>query len=171
MAQEARRPRTGRKIRSGQRLATMAFAVALPCIAIPCEGLADEARSAYSLFSADSAQKPVAHAACADCHGTPAARPPGSPTAWSENSTVCLRCHQESSGPGHTYVNGHAISVPYPTLDPGFEPSSRVVDAGLRLPGGRVECVTCHDVHAAGLPGRVRVSLDNSHLCLTCHRK
>ena len=37
-----------------------------------------------------------------------------------------------------------------------------------------VSCMTCHDVHnagASGKPGLLRISNDNSDLCLTCHNK
>jgi predicted CXXCH cytochrome family protein len=82
-----------------------------------------------------------------------------------------LRCHISTSAPGHAFANGHPVGVLYPMADANFAPDAVVLGAGLVLPGGRLECVTCHDVHDAVTPGRIRIENTGSRLCLTCHRK
>jgi predicted CXXCH cytochrome family protein len=42
----------------------------------------------------------------------------------------------------------------------------------VRLPDGRVECVSCHDPHnQSGTQAMLAVSNRRSALCLTCHVK
>lgn len=107
-------------------------------------------------------------------------------------SLVCLGCHDGSLatstlGSAHALLAGvrsgfavdtlvslrdHPIGVPYPRGDPGYRPAPLVEARGVRLPEGRVECVSCHDPHnRAGIDKMLVRSNRRSALCLTCHVK
>lgn len=108
-------------------------------------------------------------------------------------SLICLGCHDgtvasSTIGTAHAMLAGvregfevpdgfvwrdHPIGVPYPQRERGYVPRSRVeADGRIRLPEGRVECVSCHDPHnAAGEPYLLAMSNRRSALCLACHEK
>ncbi|MCG3131428.1 MAG: hypothetical protein FLDDKLPJ_02220 [Phycisphaerae bacterium] len=108
-------------------------------------------------------------------------------------SLICLGCHDgtvasSTIGTAHAMLAGvregfevpdgfvwrdHPIGVPYPQGERGYVPRSRVeADGRIRLPEGRVECVSCHDPHnAAGEPYLLAMSNRRSALCLACHEK
>ena len=89
----------------------------------------------------------------------------------------------------------HPISITYDAAlaatDPGlFDPTTRTVTMGdvndksrtgtlaeMMLPGGKVQCSSCHDVHnnftPAGTNGQpfLRISRAGSAICLACHDK
>ncbi|MCU7905650.1 MAG: cytochrome C [Candidatus Thiodiazotropha sp. (ex Epidulcina cf. delphinae)] len=85
--------------------------------------------------------------------------------------------------------NDHPISITYDNVaDTGLVDPSTTVTVGdaaqgdqisgtiadLMLPGGQVQCNSCHDVHnVRAMPGTklLRVSNVNSALCTTCHDK
>jgi len=110
-------------------------------------------------------------------------------------STMCLRCHdgtiardtvaaanQKSRfsnqdhpglfGAGHG-TSEHPVGVEYPRVDEDFRPAAIVISEGaVTLPGGKVECISCHDPHAmSGQPYMLVKSNAKSALCLTCHQK
>jgi predicted CXXCH cytochrome family protein len=108
-------------------------------------------------------------------------------------SLICLGCHDGAVatsviGSAHAMLAGvregfsvpdgfvwrdHPIGVPYPTSDRQYRPLSFVsVDGKVRLPEGRLECISCHDPHdASGVPKMLVMSNRRSALCLTCHVK
>jgi predicted CXXCH cytochrome family protein len=67
----------------------------------------------------------------------------------------------------------HPVGVAYPRIDKGFKPMTSVTAGGdVRLPDGKVECVSCHDPHnTAGVAHFLVKSNSRSSLCLTCHKK
>lgn len=110
----------------------------------------------------------------------------------------CLRCHdgtiaRDSFGTAvkrrrdarFRYVNhpglfkagiqtgDHPVGVDYPRLEDDYRPISTVTAGdSVVLPGGRVECISCHDPHnLADLPYMLVTSNARSALCLTCHKK
>ncbi len=109
-------------------------------------------------------------------------------------TTSCLRCHDGtvassniSSAQRAEFVNktrssrfapahgssNHPVGVDYPMLDRSFKPVSTVTGKGsVSLPGGKVECLSCHDPHnGSGQEYFLVTSNARSALCLTCHRK
>jgi predicted CXXCH cytochrome family protein len=107
---------------------------------------------------------------------------------------TCLLCHDGTmasdmfgglggGGPtrrGHPAANrsahggsNHPVGVEYPLFDPEYRPVGLIEAEGLvPLPGGRVECVSCHDPHnELGRPYMLTKSNERSALCLTCHDK
>ena len=112
-------------------------------------------------------------------------------------SLVCLSCHDGSTavdaydgmdgaqfiqdigtgratiGRGGDLRTDHPIGVQYPDFDRGFRPRVRIeAEGAVLLPGGQVECLSCHDVHNQyGVEKFLVKSNDRSALCLTCHRK
>lgn len=108
------------------------------------------------------------------------------------SSLLCLSCHDGVVAPDvyagphaatwHETAAGarsggrrsisHPIGVAYPSIDPNYHPAATVTADGLiDLPGGRVQCVSCHDPHNTRRhPGMLVKSNERSRLCLSCHR-
>jgi predicted CXXCH cytochrome family protein len=107
-------------------------------------------------------------------------------------SLVCLGCHDgtvatSTIGTSHAFLAGvregfavpdgfvwrdHPIGVPYPNNNREYHPESFVAARGVRLPEGRIECISCHDPHnEAGIKDMLVMSNRRSALCLTCHIK
>lgn len=109
-------------------------------------------------------------------------------------TTMCMRCHDGTIAKetltgvvGNRFANkqnpsmfstghgrsDHPVGVVYPSVDRGFRPPTSVVASGeVSLPGGRVECTSCHDPHnQAGVAHMLVKSNARSALCLTCHKK
>ncbi|MDH3214893.1 MAG: hypothetical protein OEN01_01215 [Candidatus Krumholzibacteria bacterium] len=94
---------------------------------------------------------------------------------------ACAGCHDGDSPPGGLNFEGtligtdlsndHPVSIQYdPTADSKFHPAADVVSAGLPLyVANRVECGSCHDPHSAQWRPFLRMSNDDSAMCLTCH--
>lgn len=94
----------------------------------------------------------------------------------------CERCHPEFFGTGPEIVwtgtdlrDDHPISMTYPTAgqDPEFEtpPDPTNGWSDVILVGGKVECVSCHNVHDNTIEPFLNKSNAGSALCLTCHDK
>jgi predicted CXXCH cytochrome family protein len=80
--------------------------------------------------------------------------------------------HPGLFGAGHGRSD-HPVGVEYPNVQDGYHPANKVEASGeVRLPGGRVECITCHDPHdMSGQKYMLVMSNARSALCLTCHDK
>jgi predicted CXXCH cytochrome family protein len=107
-------------------------------------------------------------------------------------SLICLSCHDgtvstSTIGASHSMLAGvregfavpegfvwrdHPIGVPYPIAPRDYHPAAFVIKQKMRLPDGRIECVSCHDPHnVAGVKHLLWTSNRRSALCLTCHIK
>jgi len=107
-------------------------------------------------------------------------------------SLLCLGCHDgtiatSTMGTSHALLAGmregfavpdgfvwrdHPIGIPYPAGRRDYRPKSFVEKAGIRLPEGRIECISCHDPHnTRGIEHLLATSNRRSALCLTCHVK
>ncbi|MEP0843473.1 MAG: cytochrome c3 family protein [Phycisphaerae bacterium] len=107
-------------------------------------------------------------------------------------SLLCLGCHDgtiatSTIGTSHALLAGlregfavpegfvwrdHPIGIAYPAGKRGFQPRVFVEKKGVRLPEGRIECVSCHDPHnSGGFDHLLVMSNRRSALCLTCHIK
>jgi len=113
-------------------------------------------------------------------------------------SLVCLSCHDGSTAPDvyggmrldvvtvagaddppgrrlrrEALRRDHPVGVAFPADPTRFRPRSQVEAEGfVVLPHGRVECLSCHDVHDQYGGERLLVrQLEDGLLCLTCHRK
>ncbi len=116
-------------------------------------------------------------------------RPDDGGAAWpgiDAQSRKCLGCHDgvtagdsvngtdragARSGYGHDQKN-HPIGIPYRTTgrnqsDTQLRPVS-MLPAEIRLPQGRVSCVSCHNLYAK-TPKLLSAPIEESHLCFTCH--
>ncbi len=105
---------------------------------------------------------------------------------------LCLSCHDGRIAPdvysrahatslsgqlGASRLSGgrlasHPVGVKYPNDDPKYRPAAAVTAGGqVKLPGGRVQCTSCHDPHNTGGHEKFLISSNQrSRLCLTCHR-
>lgn len=107
-------------------------------------------------------------------------------------SLVCLGCHDgtvatSTIGGAHSMLAGvregfampdgfvwrdHPIGIPYSQNRREYRPEAHVLKAGIRLPEGRIECISCHEPHNAHGHGKMlSKSNKRSALCLTCHIK
>ncbi len=97
---------------------------------------------------------------CIDCHGS------GCDTS----------CHGfwnfTNSFLGTNLGNEHPIAVPYPAT-PEFvpAPAGGKFPNGVQLVNGRIECVSCHNVHDPAIRPFLRTPNNASSLCFTCHAK
>jgi predicted CXXCH cytochrome family protein len=117
---------------------------------------------------------------------------PGSETAESRGlagaaiSHSCLECHDgvSASDAGHETTDGrsggfvgdrsrnHPVGVHYPPsgtrgVEVPLRPAS-LLPKSIRLPDGKVSCVSCHDVYGRG-EHKLTVPIEGSRLCMTCH--
>jgi len=109
-------------------------------------------------------------------------------------SLICLGCHDGTVassmiGSSHALLAGvragfevpegymwrdHPIGIPYPANNTrDFRPEAFVKAEGkIRLPEGRIECISCHDPHnQSGVDKMLVMSNRRSALCLACHIK
>ena len=107
-------------------------------------------------------------------------------------SLICLSCHDGSLatstiGAAHAILSevrggflppdglagrDHPIGVPYPSSNRDYRPAAFLEAQHVRLPDGRVECISCHDPHdSAGVDKMLVMSNRRSALCLACHVK
>jgi predicted CXXCH cytochrome family protein len=107
-------------------------------------------------------------------------------------SLICFGCHDgtiatSTIGSSHAMLAGvregfhmpdgfawrdHPIGVLYPSNPQEYHPQSFVQARGIRLPDGRIECISCHDPHnEMQRAGMLVMSNRRSNLCLTCHIK
>ncbi len=108
-------------------------------------------------------------------------------------SLICIGCHDgtvatSTIGSSHALLAGvregfavpegfawrdHPIGIHYPAGEREFHPASVVLAKGkVKLPEGRIECVSCHDPHnQSGAPKMLVMSNRRSRLCLSCHIK
>ena len=117
------------------------------------------------------------------------------PSVIAGSSLQCLTCHDGTiaseiigggSDPGlsafASFVNprrDHPVGVEYPPagrrsgrLRRNYESPAKLAAQGrIKLPEGRVECISCHEPHNAfGYPDMLVMSNRQSALCLSCHR-
>jgi predicted CXXCH cytochrome family protein len=107
-------------------------------------------------------------------------------------SLLCLGCHDgtiatSTMGTSHALLAGiregfrvpdgfvwrdHPIGVLYPQGRLDYHPQAFVEKQGIRLPEGRMECISCHDPHnTCDIDALLVMSNRRSALCLTCHIK
>ena len=100
------------------------------------------------------------------------------------SSPNCERCHSDlySGKPpvlslGTNLSDDHPISMLYPTGGTGMKfntppsPQEGWGTGDVRLVNGKVECVSCHNVHDPSIYPFMIKSNDGSALCMTCHKK
>jgi predicted CXXCH cytochrome family protein len=77
-----------------------------------------------------------------------------------------------ASGGKSRQGTGHPLGVRYPVFDAKYQSRGKVeADGKIKLPDGRVACISCHDPHdREGLDGMLVKSNRRSSLCLSCHR-
>ena len=98
---------------------------------------------------------------CLECHDGVNATEGATSTAWNR-------------GPGSVGDprRNHPVGVPYPARtvrgpSSAFRPPE-LLPASIRLPEGKVSCVSCHDLYATSR-GRLTAPIEGSALCFVCH--
>ncbi len=108
-----------------------------------------------------------------------------------DSTLLCLSCHDGvmasdvfsfahatrsptplgTSWIGSGSLTSHPIGVKYPLANQTYNPESAVTaDGRIKLPDGRVQCISCHDPHNTHRNrGMLVRSNDGSRLCLSCH--
>jgi len=103
---------------------------------------------------------------CLGCHDGVTAR-----DVYSSAHAVSVAGQLANSRLGAAGLRSHPVGVRYPAASEDYEPLAAVEATGLLLPGGRIQCTSCHDAHNTNRHrGMLRVSNERSRLCLTCHR-
>lgn len=140
-------------------------------------------KGTYTLYQSDSlnatpSQPTAASKACLSCHDG---------TLTKDISFNCFACHNDGGAPLNL-SNHHPISFTYDTALAAadgalHDPSSQTVPqlGGKTIRQGmlyqdRMECISCHDVHAtkgdsSSTDKLLLVANGKSRLCLTCHAK
>lgn len=110
-----------------------------------------------------------ASAVCLSCHDGGAA--PDSYGGMTSN--LAIKSKRALIGEGGDLSGDHPIGVDYPDGIKGYQPRSFVeARRTIPLPGGKVECTSCHDVHdQSGFDYMLVESNKGSGLCLACHNK
>ena len=90
----------------------------------------------------------VGHKACTDCHQ--ATTPTDANDLKEPVTTLCISCHKYGGR------SDHAIGVL-----PGASGTGP-----LPLVEGKIECITCHNMHAET---RMLLRINSEKLCLACH--
>ncbi len=110
-------------------------------------------------------------------------KPPGAGMPDTTSSPNCERCHtsiyygRPAKWLGTDLSNDHPVGLTYPTPsdDPEFKTPPDVQNGwgggNIRLVGGKIECVTCHNVHSTQYPPFLVKSNTGSAICVTCHDK
>jgi len=103
---------------------------------------------------------------CLSCHDGVVA-----PEVYTSSHATKLSHQVGASQLGFGGLQGHPVGVAYPTARQDYHAIPVVEAGGLKLPGGRMQCTSCHDPHNTGRhDGMLVISNDRSRLCLTCHR-
>ena len=91
--------------------------------------------------------------------------------------TYCVSCHDGSVASNASFctvqcsaTTPHPVQKHYPPLgkEKLYAPTGLVQAKGIKLPEGKVTCISCHNLRN---PGKNHLVIDNrgSRLCLTCH--
>lgn len=119
-------------------------------------------------YGTKAAQLDAASLVCLSCHDGTVARDvyAGSHAmTWSDRSVGGV-------APGASRLTNHPVGIEYPDGREKYASSAAVTSDGwVKLPGGRIQCTTCHDPHnSRRIPKMLVISNERSKLCLTCHR-
>ena len=126
------------------------------------------ARGRYRPYDATGSDMDATSMLCLSCHDGVIASDvftSAHGTQWSRQTT--------GSPFGAGGATGHPIGVLYPVFSSSTYQSeaSVVADGVIKLPGGRIQCISCHDPHNTGRhDGMLVKSNAGSRLCLSCHR-
>ena len=119
---------------------------------------------------------------CLSCHdGVTAVDNYGNPYTGTMSGGTVVMTGPRAIGRDADLTDDHPIGVEYPTSRPGeyndpsgFAPGINS-GPGVRLvtidSKDRVECTSCHEPHNNGLGRFLRVPIEESYLCLQCHKK
>lgn len=94
--------------------------------------------------------------------------------------TTCLTCHDGVISHNVSpclaseclFKGTHPVDRSFPPAkkQEEFATARELVDAGIPLPEGRVDCISCHDL-LKETKDHLRIEIDGSRLCYTCHLK
>jgi predicted CXXCH cytochrome family protein len=110
--------------------------------------------------------------ACLSCHdGTTAFDAINGSSGTVENNMNTI-FPDSNSIIGHDLGDDHPIGVNIVSDSGGLWDEQTIIDAGIEIYNGRVECASCHEAHgSSGNHAFLRVDPTGSLLCLACHNK
>lgn len=95
-----------------------------------------------------------------------------------EGSTLdCLSCHDGSAAGSIRscsvkcdFSSSHSILKPYPPAQSrgSYAPLAEVKRRGIRIRGGKVTCISCHNLNN---PASGHLVIESAKLCQACHLK
>lgn len=119
-------------------------------------------------FATPAGELDAASLVCLSCHDGTVARDVyagAHAMNWSDRSAA-------GAPPRASRLTNHPVGIRYPDGRADYASSAAVTSDGrIKLPGGRIQCTTCHDPHnTRRIPGMLVIPNDRSRLCLACHR-
>lgn len=99
---------------------------------------------------------------------------------YQQSHTDCSFCHRGNTSWGDfrgsffgtSLADEHPVGLSYTSAPDLMDaPVDGRFPNGVRLVNGKVECVSCHNVHDPAIPPFLRTSNAGSALCYTCHKK
>lgn len=125
-----------------------------------------EAREPWRAYRSGSVELDNASLMCLSCHDGVIAS-----DIYSRAHSLALAEQVGTSRLGSQALRSHPLGIEYPAGRADYHPAEQVTSRGLPLPGGRIQCTTCHDPHNRGRhDGLLVISNRRSALCLACHR-
>lgn len=118
-------------------------------------------------YQADGVELDSASLLCLSCHDGVIAS-----DVYTASHATTFAAQFGTSRLGTALLAGHPIGVKYPTSESTYRaPAAVTADGLIKLPDGRVQCISCHDPHNTGRhEGMLVRSNSGSRLCLACHR-
>lgn len=126
----------------------------------------DRADKSVSTYSGEGIELNRASLLCMSCHDGVVAT-----DVFTSAHATRLASQLGPDRVGYGGLVGHPVGINYPAARDKFNTAAAVQAAGVKLPGGRIQCTSCHDPHNSGRHERMLIMSDErSRLCLTCHR-
>ncbi|MBX3396818.1 MAG: cytochrome c3 family protein [Phycisphaerae bacterium] len=130
-------------------------------------GVGEEDRGRLVSYQADGVELDGASLLCLSCHDGVIAS-----DVYTASHATTFAAQFGTSRLGTALLAGHPIGVKYPATESTYRaPAAVTADGRIKLPDGRVQCISCHDPHNTGRhEGMLVKSNSGSRLCLACHR-
>jgi len=136
-----------------------------------------EPASGFQLYSSNTinavVNEPGAESrVCLSCHDGTIAFDARNGSTGTKNNNMSIHFADSSAIIGTDLRNDHPIGVNISSDFGGIRDELIIMNAGLKIFDGKVECASCHDPHGSGgYPFLLRLDPAGPNLCLCCHIK